>query len=57
MDKEEAKTVKKTETKAERVMLTMSMKLKDNLEKKANELGINTTQYIINLIINDIKSK
>ncbi|EAI9868743.1 hypothetical protein GOH24_07410 [Campylobacter coli] len=42
---------------AQRVMLTMSAKLKETLDKKAEELGINTTQYIINLIINDIKEK
>ncbi|WP_199879350.1 hypothetical protein [Campylobacter coli] len=42
---------------AQRVMLTMSAKLKETLGKKAEELGINTTQYIINLIINDIKEK
>lgn len=41
---------------AQRVMLTMSAKLKDMIDKKADELGINTTQYIINLIINDLKS-
>ncbi|HDV7509929.1 TPA: hypothetical protein RJ356_001411, partial [Campylobacter jejuni] len=34
---------------AQRVMLTMSAKLKETLDKKAEELGINTTQYIINL--------
>lgn len=42
---------------AQRVMLTMSARLKETLDKKAEELGINTTQYIINLIINDIKEK
>nr|DAY43551.1 MAG TPA: hypothetical protein [Caudoviricetes sp.] len=42
---------------AQRVMLTMSAKLKDMIDKKADELGINTTQYIINLIINDLKSE
>ncbi|MBR8461505.1 hypothetical protein KDD93_07570 [Campylobacter sp. faydin G-24] len=42
---------------AQRVMLTMSAKLKDVIDKKADELGINTTQYIINLIINDIKAE
>ncbi len=42
---------------AQRVMLTMSAKLKETLDKKAEELGINTTQYIINLIINDIKER
>lgn len=41
---------------AQRIMLTMSAKLKDMIDKKADELGINTTQYIINLIINDLKS-
>ncbi|WP_158004640.1 hypothetical protein [Campylobacter fetus] len=41
---------------AQRIMLTMSAKLKEALEKKADELGINTTQYIINLIINDMKA-
>lgn len=41
---------------AQRVMLTMSAKLKEMLEKKAEEIGINTTQYIMNLIIDDIKN-
>jgi len=45
----------KKESKAERVMLTMSSKLKEKIEAKADELGINTTQYIINLIVNDFK--
>lgn len=40
---------------AQRIMLTMSAKLKEMLDKRADELGINTTQYIINLIIDDIK--
>ena len=43
--------------KAERVMLTMSPQLKEMIEKEAERLGINTTQYIMNLIINDIKEK
>ncbi|MGP1581044.1 MAG: hypothetical protein ACTTH5_08535 [Wolinella sp.] len=42
---------------AERIMLTMSPKLKEALQKKADAIGINTTQYIINLIINDIKQE
>ncbi|WP_192940151.1 hypothetical protein [Campylobacter vicugnae] len=42
---------------AQRIMLTMSAKLKEIVDKKADELGINTTQYIINLIINDIKTE
>ena len=45
----------KKESKAERIMLTMSSHLKETLEKKAEVLGINTTQYIMNLIINDVK--
>lgn len=40
---------------AQRIMLTMSPKLKEALDKKADDLGVNTTQYIINLIINDMK--
>ncbi len=47
----------KKESKAERVMLTMSSKLKEMIETEANKLGINTTQYIINLIVNDLKKK
>lgn len=45
----------KKESKAERVMLTMSSKLKEKIETEADKLGINTTQYIINLIVNDLK--
>jgi len=45
----------KKESKAERVMLTMSSKLKETIEKEAEKIGINTTQYIINLIVNDLK--
>ena len=45
------------EKKAERVMLTMSAKLKDKIETEADKIGINTTQYIINLIVNDLKNK
>ena len=45
----------KKENKAERVMLTMSPKLKEKIENEADKLGINTTQYIINLIVNDLK--
>ena len=41
---------------AQRIMLTMSANLKEMLDKKADELGINTTKYIINLIINDVKT-
>ena len=42
-------------TKAERVMLTMSSKLKEKIVIKAETIGINTSQYIMNLIINDLK--
>jgi len=45
----------KKESKAERIMLTMSSKLKEKIEVEADKLGINTTQYIINLIVNDFK--
>jgi len=47
----------KVKTKAERIMLTMSSKLKSKIEEISEDLGINTTQYIINLIINDLNKK
>lgn len=55
-DKKGVKMADEKET-AQRIMLTMSAKLKEIVDKKADELGINTTQYIINLIINDIKTE
>ena len=47
----------KTKMKAERIMLTMSSKLKGKIEAISEDLGVNTTQYIINLIINDLNRK
>jgi len=47
----------KIKIKAERIMLTMSTKLKGKIEAISEDLGINTTQYIINLIINDLNQK
>jgi len=56
MPKDEEVEEKKTKkSDAERVMLTMSPTLKETIEIKSKELGISTTQYIMNLIINDIK--
>lgn len=40
---------------SERIMLTMSSKLKENLDKEASKLGVSTTQYIMTLIINDVR--
>jgi len=54
-EKETTETKKAKKSDAERVMLTMSSTLKETIEAKSKELGISTTQYIMNLIINDIK--
>jgi predicted DNA binding CopG/RHH family protein len=41
---------------SEKVMLTMSSKLKSDLEQRASEIGIPLTQYIMTLIINDLRT-
>jgi len=38
-----------------KVQLTFSDQLKTKLEKRADEVGIPLTQYIMNLIVNDVK--
>jgi len=43
------------EAKSAKIMLTMSSKTKGIIEKISDEFGISTTQYIMNLIIEDIK--
>ena len=39
-----------------RIMLTMSDKLKSELEARAEELGVPLTQYVMTLIINDLRT-
>ena len=39
-----------------KVQLTLSDQLKAKLERRADEIGIPLTQYIMNLIVNDVKS-
>lgn len=56
MERENKKPMAEEKEQAQRIMLTMSARLKETLDRKADELGINTTQYIMNLIINDVKS-
>lgn len=38
-----------------RIMLTMSDKLKTELESRADELGVPLTQYIMTLVVNDLR--
>lgn len=45
----------KKQTGANKVQLTLSDQLKEKLDKRAEEVGIPLTQYIMNLIINDVK--
>jgi len=39
-----------------KVQLTLSDQLKEKLESRADEVGIPLTQYIMNLIVNDVKA-
>ena len=48
--KEEEKTAKAT-----RLMLTMSPTFKKNISKIANHIGVNQSQYIMGLIMQDMK--
>jgi hypothetical protein len=57
MKNSKEKTVKDTAIKSGRIMLTMSPKTKGIIEKISEEFGITATQYIMNLIIEDIKSR
>ncbi len=40
---------------ANKITLTLSDKLKENLEKKASQVGVPLTQYIVSLLIIDTK--
>jgi predicted DNA binding CopG/RHH family protein len=40
---------------ANKIQLTISDKLKENVEKKAQEIGVPLTQYIVSLMVQDIK--
>lgn len=41
---------------ANKITLTISDKLKENMEKKAQEIGVPLTQYIVSLMIQDTKN-
>ena len=41
---------------ANKVTLTISDKLKENMEKKAAQVGVPITQYIVSLMIEDSKN-
>ncbi len=42
-------------TGSNKVMLTLSDQLKEKLDNRAGEIGVPLTQYIMNLIVNDVK--
>ena len=52
---EKTQTEEKKSSGSNKVMLTLSDRLKERIDQRASEFGVPLTQYIVQLIVDDLK--